>query len=518
MNHVNPFLSNEFFSLILNSVSEAIWSVDLHSRLTFVNKAAVKMFGFTRQEEMLGQHSHDLVHYKRPDGSIYPPQECPIQQAFSKGAPCDLEDELLWRANGSSFYARCRSTPIFDGGKIVGAAMIFSDVTEQHRVQELLVTKQAQFDESVKIANLGYWTMDVSSRLCHVSEQLATDWHLDLSQFPRSIDDLMREMIHPDDIEWVSTELEASLVRGYGFARDYRIVLPSGDLRWMESRARGHFKDGKLHLMTGISLDTTDRKNADAELAAAKEALAAVIAHDLRNPIQAIALQAELYLDEAEEEVLVETKALELILRNARQLNRLAEDILDIARIQTKQLDFRRTRCDLQQLLNALISDIRPTLGDHAVRVHAEGSDFFADVDEDRIRQILTNLLINAAKYSPDSTPIDVHIKKSAHSVRIAIRDYGSGIAEDLIPKIFDRYYRATPTKDKVDGLGLGLYVTKSLVELHGGKISVKSALGKGSTFYVEIPCRLVDADDFGFGGEMFGQKKFSESPRQSIH
>src|SRR5262249_8762894 len=108
-----------------------------------------------------------------------------------------------------------------------------------------------------------------------------------------------------------------------------------------------------------------------------------------------------------------------------------------------------------------------------------------------RFRQIITNLLVNASKYSPPNSPIQVSVTRSMNRVIISIRDQGIGIPSELIPKIFDRYYRVKAVKDSRDGLGLGLFITQALVKSHGGEIRVDSEIGKGSTFHVSFPTEL---------------------------
>jgi PAS domain S-box-containing protein len=365
---------DRYSTLILNSASEGIWSIGLDGLITYVNKAALRTFGFTDESQMIGKHSHELVHYKRADGSHYPREECPIYRAFLEGVPAHLDDEVLWRADGTSFYADYRSWPIYEDEKIIGAVVTFTDNAEKRRIQE-------------------------------------------------------------------------------------------------------------------------QRQMAESKLTAAREALAAVIAHDLRTPIQAIDLMVYVCLSPdrriESDKALVDVKELLLIRRNADQLNRLAGDILDVAKIETNQLTLFRTKLDLLDVLNRLLEEIRLTLGERDISIQSEGTDFQAAVDLVRFRQIITNLLVNAAKYSPLNTPIRVFVTQAMKRVNVSIRDQGIGIPAELIPKIFDRYYRVKAVKDSKDGLGLGLFITQALVKGHGGEIWVESELGKGSTFHVSFPTQL---------------------------
>lgn len=123
--------------LLLESTGEGIYGVDLHKRFTFINKAAARMLGY-RPDELLGKNTHDLVHHSRPDGSAYPISECRIYRCFSTGEGCQVEDEVLWRKDGTSFPVQYSAFPIMEGDAMVGAVVTFTDITERKRWAEAL--------------------------------------------------------------------------------------------------------------------------------------------------------------------------------------------------------------------------------------------------------------------------------------------------------------------------------------------------------------------------------------------
>lgn len=223
------------------------------------------------------------------------------------------------------------------------------------------------------------------------------------------------------------------------------------------------------------------------DLDRSREIFTALIAHDLRNPIHAISLQTQIYARQAKQtgEVSLKSSDLDLILRNTERLSRMAYDLLDVARLQTRQLRLSQTEVDLKTELSNALNDIKPTLGAHPLNFVANGASFDAWLDPVRFHQIIANLLSNAAKYSPEGAPIDVTLTKTSHLLKIAIRDRGPGIAKSDIAKLFDRFFRTKEAEETREGMGLGLYITKGLVEGHGGRIWVESEPGKGSTFLV---------------------------------
>ncbi len=150
MNSEANKLSFEFISLLLNSTSEGLWSIGLDGLITFVNKPAVKMFGYDHPGQMIGHHSHELVHHSHPDGSFYPREECPIYKAFQEGVPVHLADEVLWRRDGTSFYADYSSIPIVKDGQVIGAVVTFKDNTERKKTSDAISKLNRELEQRVK--------------------------------------------------------------------------------------------------------------------------------------------------------------------------------------------------------------------------------------------------------------------------------------------------------------------------------------------------------------------------------
>lgn len=129
--------ASERLSLLLESTGEGIFGIDLAGHCTFVNRAAAQMLGW-RTEQVLGRNMHELIHHSHGDGSHYPEAACPIFNAFRRGLPCRIDDEVLWRADGSSFWAEYSSHPVIEHGRVQGAVVTFVDITERKRAADLL--------------------------------------------------------------------------------------------------------------------------------------------------------------------------------------------------------------------------------------------------------------------------------------------------------------------------------------------------------------------------------------------
>jgi PAS domain S-box-containing protein len=135
-------------TLLLESTGEGIFGIDLDGRCTFVNRAAAQMLGW-RTDEVLGRNMHDLIHHTHGDGRSYPEVDCPIFNAFRRGLPCRIDDEVLWRADGSWFWAEYSSYPVIEAGVVQGAVVTFVDISERKRSQELLQRSKDELEHRV---------------------------------------------------------------------------------------------------------------------------------------------------------------------------------------------------------------------------------------------------------------------------------------------------------------------------------------------------------------------------------
>jgi signal transduction histidine kinase len=215
----------------------------------------------------------------------------------------------------------------------------------------------------------------------------------------------------------------------------------------------------------------------------------AMVAHDLRTPLQSVLMQVEGLLRRSEgDAAYVPMTTLHAIKRNGQQLERLVGDLFDAARIDARGISLNLAEVRLPELVSSIVSSIEGLLGTHSVSVEVHGTPPAVAADPRRVEQIVTNLLENASKYSREGTPIRVSISPAGGGATFIVQDEGPGIPPEDVPRLFDRYYQAQRARTHRRGLGLGLFITKGLVEAHGGTITVESIPGAGSTFRVWLP------------------------------
>ena len=236
------------------------------------------------------------------------------------------------------------------------------------------------------------------------------------------------------------------------------------------------------------------------EANAAKDKFLSMVSHELKTPLTALKgrtqlLQRQIKREGAEDVV---RAGLEDIERSIKRLQVLVEDLLDASLVDTNMFVVHRRKCDLVELCRNLLGEY--TAGDSpALRFEAPGEPIEAEVDADRIGQVILNLLSNARKYSPKGYPITVTLQQVGFEAIISVRDMGVGIPPEAIPHIFDQYYRAPGVQvqnGSQSGLGLGLFISRKLVERHGGRIEVQSEPGKGSVFSIYLPIFVDPSED----------------------
>jgi PAS domain S-box-containing protein len=225
--------------------------------------------------------------------------------------------------------------------------------------------------------------------------------------------------------------------------------------------------------------DVTERRRVDEQ----REDLIRAVTHDFRTPLSVIMTSAEL-IQRAPEAAAGRADA---ILRSCGSMDAMLNDLADAARLDAGHVHLERRRVEVGALLFDLVKRLEPALDTGRIRVRVAPEGSFVEADVDRLERVLVNLLTNALKYSADGTEVLVEAGTSGDGVSIAVTDRGEGIPAEDLPRVFDRFFRARNAR-ATDGLGLGLFIARRLVEAHGGTIDVESQSGSGSRFRVLLP------------------------------
>ncbi len=221
----------------------------------------------------------------------------------------------------------------------------------------------------------------------------------------------------------------------------------------------------------------------------AEEAVA-LVSHELRNPLGVVAQWAQV-LQRAPDDRQTVLRAAAAIERSVRLQVRLVDDLLDMTRIVAGRMELAPTELDLEEVVQASLAAVEHVAAAKRIRLRCEASESLTvRGDARRLQQVLVNLLTNAIKFTPGEGTVSIRLGRHGRHAVIRVADSGQGIAAELLPFIFERYRQAKAAEGRQGGIGLGLHIVKSLVELHGGSVSADSAgPGRGAEFTVRLPC-----------------------------
>jgi two-component system, chemotaxis family, CheB/CheR fusion protein len=296
----------------------------------------------------------------------------------------------------------------------------------------------------------------------------------------------MDPIVHPDDrktkLAMLGTAIERPKENVYG---EFRLRHKNGSYRTIEAIFRSFLDDRRINGIIANYRDVTDRKILEQQ----KDEFVGIASHELKTPVTSIKAYTQILQDVFEKAK--DKKSAEMLGKMNTQVDRLTTlivDLLDFTRIEGGKLKFRDENYDINVLISDVVEEMQRTTKHHTIQKKLDAA-IMVRGDRDRVGQVLTNLLNNAIKYSPDSNRIIVRSKIDNDAVTICVQDFGIGIDGALVDKVFDRFFRVTePVMNTFPGLGLGLYIAAEIIKRQGGNIWAKSTKGKGSTFCFSLP------------------------------
>ena len=383
------------------------------------------------------------------------------------------------------------SAPVFgpDGG-IVCISHTTKDVTEQIRSEKALRESEKRFRALTTAGQVVY--------------RMNADWtelrELDGRGFLRDTSGPERHWLHdyiPEDEQpRVQAAVQEAIRGGAVYELEHRVRRLDGSDGWTLSRAVPLLDaDGRVVEWIGAASDITERKAAEEKLRESdrrKDEFLAMLAHELRNPIAPISAAAGLLQRMPTDETLVRRSS-QIIARQVGHMTGLIDDLLDVSRVTCGLVELERAPLDLREVLQDAVEQVMPLVRArrHDLALTLPADPIRVEGDQKRLVQVVANLLGNAAKYTPEGGRLAVRGSVGGGHACIEVADNGIGMAPDLTRRAFELFAQAERSSDRSSGgLGLGLALVKSLVELHGGSVAcVSPGEGKGSTFSVCLPC-----------------------------
>src|SRR5947209_1948438 len=275
--------------------------------------------------------------------------------------------------------------------------------------------------------------------------------------------------------------------------RDYLVAALQRAIQTRQLRRQVYEQQLALELHAkSLERMVQKRTNELVEANAAKDKFLSIVSHELKTPLTSLKGMTQLLRRQVErsESVQVVSVGLADMERSIRRMEVLVNDLLDSSLIETNMFVLHRRRHDLVKLCRHLIDEYTAGVGP-SLSFEVPGEPIEVEVDADRMSQVIINLLSNARKYSPKGSPITITLQQAGYETMVSVRDMGVGIPPALLPNIFEQFYRVPGVEVQNGphiGLGLGLYISRKIVERHGGHIDVQSVPGQGSIFSVVLP------------------------------
>jgi PAS domain S-box-containing protein len=392
-------------------------------------------------------------------------------------------------------------------GVLAATAMLLSAAIAERKAAELRERDSAHTlrhrEEMLRLAQraggVATFEWDFQNQLANCSPEFFEMFGL------RSRDGAMQgaewaQFVHPDDRQRMAAHLGRALDRTEPATADYRIIRADGVERWLTYAGQVRETPAGVRML-GSVVDITDRKRAETVLQQAKDAaesanrvkdqFLATLSHELRTPLNAILGYARMLQTNAIPPE-KRQRAIDIIERNAAAQNRLIEELLDISRITRGQVRLEPAPTPIGAVLNEALEGVRPAADAKriALDVDLDPAAGMVTADAARLQQVFWNLLTNAVKFTSQGGRVTASVRRVGEEVEVVVSDTGEGIAPDFLPFVFEPFRQAdAKLARRHGGLGLGLAISRQLVELHGGTIRASSAgPGHGATFVVRLP------------------------------
>jgi len=495
--------SEERYRLIIENVNDLIFILNSRYEYEFINEKTLLRTLEYDKEDLIGKNGLEFVH---PDDKTRAIEK--LTEGFKRGE--GIAEVRVRKKDGTYAFLEAKGQIFIDKNGESKAVVISRDITERKKIEDNLKDSEKKYRILFEKIPIAITLLDKSGGIidCNKAiEELVGYSKEEILQ--KHFEELMT--LYPKDFPKLMGQYER-LVKGLEVEPfDLVITTKDGEKRWVNILVSILTQESGITGFQIIANDITARKIAEEtlknlmeeikqqnqklkELDKAKDEMLEIISHELRTPLVSILGFVDL-LSTNDSNLTEEQKDhMKILKRNTQRLNQLVENILDTDKLEMGKTILNIKSFDFQKLINSALKELYYRIKQKMHKINIDiPPNFKIQADEELIHQVISNLLTNAIKYTPDRGTISIKVKKQGLKILFSIKDTGIGINQEDIPKLFQKFQRLPYQEERhigdVKGIGLGLYFSKKIIELHGGKMWVESVgINQGSTFYFEIP------------------------------
>ncbi len=469
----------KLITLVANSV-DLMSILDMDGINSYINEAGRNMLGFESEEEVLRTPISQL--HAPEDFELVTREVLPSVLKYGRWAGRMLVKHLK---TGEIFPVFNNCIRIDDPvtGKQIATGAVMRDLRPELQAKKALADSEQLLQDITAAAPTALWMSDETGAITYVNKTWIEWTGID---FDHNLGEGWMQALHPDDREYTSTKFIQAMDQKSIFDAEFRIFHPDGSLHFCIASGRPQYtSDNSFSGYIGAFVDISEQKHLQQQ----KDDFIGIASHELKTPVTSIKAYTQVLEKMMHQHGLM--KEAGMMKRMDLQINRLTSligDLLDVTKINSGKLQFNDQVFDFIGLVKTLLEDLQVTSLKHRlVGQMPESCQVYGD--KERIGQVITNLITNGIKYSPEGDQINIYVTLKNSEVHLCVQDFGIGIAKENVGKVFEQFYRVSGDKQHTfPGLGLGLYISSEIIKREGGRIWVNSSEGKGSTFCFALP------------------------------
>lgn len=474
-------------TLVANS-ADLMSILELTGHNSYINLAGQRLLGFKSPEDALTIPFSDL---HAPEDYDFIVNE--VIPAVMKTGQWTGIIKVRHLQTGEVFplYNNCIRIDDPETGKTLAIGAVMRDLRPELNSKRALADSEHLLKQITNAAPTTLWMSDKTGEITYIN-QTWTDW-TGLS-VKKSLGFGFLNGIFEADRKISSIKLKHAFDSQKPFEFEFRITFKNGSIRWCSINAQPQFNTDRVFTgFIGACIDITDQKLLQQQ----KDDFIGIASHELKTPVTSIKAYTQILRRMLTKNG--ESNEANMVGRMDSQINRLNHligDLLDVTKINSGKLIYNNKHFNFDTMVSEMVDDLQRTTEQHQIITDFEAvGDIFGD--EERIGQVVSNLITNAIKYSPKATEIRVSTRIKDELVSFCVEDYGIGIDEDKLSKVFDQFYRAVGgSQQSIPGLGLGLFISAEIIKREGGKIWATSDVGKGSIFCFDLPVKRTNNNE----------------------